>query len=296
MKKIWIPGGTGMLGSHLSRMLMKKNVPYVANDFQTVDITRLEDVSDFVRTEKITHIINCAAYTQVDKAETEEKLAYFVNAIGPHHLAVAARRHGAHLLHLSTDYVFDGKGKKPYDEEHRTAPVNAYGMTKLAGEIKILDELESASIIRTSWLFGFPGKNFVETMIRLMSEKEELKIVADQIGRPTYCEDLAAVCLQMLDSSGIYHFANESETNWHSFALEIEKQAKATGWSFRTKAIQPISTKEYPTPAIRPHYSTLDTKKIEAYLGIRPRKWQDALSDYLNQVWSIQQKQKPVLA
>lgn len=284
MKKIWICGSLGMLGSHFRRLLAQQEILFVANDFQEIDITDLDKVSDFVRIQKITHIINCAAYTQVDKAEEDPKQAYLVNAMGPHHLGIAGRRHGARVIHFSTDYVFDGKGRNPYTEDHYCTPIGAYGMSKLAGEIKLLDEHEDSCIIRTSWLFGFPGKNFVDTMLRLMSEKEQLKVVHDQTGRPTYCQDLAEVALELLDEEGIFHFANASETSWFQFATEIHRQAKELGFPLKTQTIVPISTREYPTPAKRPAYSTLSTKKIEEYLGCAPRSWQEALADYLVRV------------
>lgn len=292
MKKIWICGGSGMLGSHFKRLLAVKQQPFVATSHQEVDITDLESVSDFVRLQKITHIINCAAYTQVDKAESEQKQAYLVNAIGPHHLAIAARRHGAHVTHFSTDYVFDGQGRSPYTEEHLCAPIGAYGMSKLAGEMKLLDEHPNACIIRTSWLYGLPGKNFVETMLRLMAERESLRIVSDQTGRPTYCQDLAEAALDLLDQEGIFHFANSQETNWYLFAKEIQKQAQEIGFSLKVQKIEPIATHEYPTPARRPAYSTLSTKKLEQTIGKSPRPWQEALREYLAAYKTYKQTQQ----
>jgi dTDP-4-dehydrorhamnose reductase len=270
-----------MLGSHCKRLLHKKQLPFIANDRTTVDITNLENILDFLQKEKITHIINCAAYTQVDKAETEIQQAYLVNATGPLYLGIAARRFGAHVIHFSTDYVFDGKGHSPYTEEHSCSPVGAYGMSKLAGETKLLDELDQCCIIRTSWLFGLPGKNFVETMIRLMNEKKHLRIVSDQIGRPTYAEDLAEAAIKLIDKQGIYHFANSFETSWYQFAKEIYYQGKELGLIRQDCQIEAISTQEYPTPAKRPAYSTLNTEKIASTLGYQPRPWQEALKEYL---------------
>lgn len=292
MKKIWICGASGMLGSHFKRLLDQRKVAFIANGHKEIDITDLDTVSDFVRTQKITHIINCAAYTQVDKAEMELKQAYLVNAIGPHHLGIAGRRHGARVLHFSTDYVFDGKGRTPYSEEHYCTPIGAYGMSKLAGEIKLLDEHQHSCIIRTSWLFGLPGKNFVETMLRLMNEKEQLRIVYDQIGRPTYCQDLAEVALELLDEEGVFHFANAFETSWFQFAKEIHRQAQELNFPLKVKSLEPIPTHEYPTPAKRPAYSTLSTKKIEGILGRNPRPWQEALYDYLTHLKNYQKTQQ----
>lgn len=290
MKKIWVCGAFGMLGSHFQRLLSEKKISFKANHHHELDITNLDAVADFVKAEKITHIINCAAYTQVDLAETEQKKAYLVNAIGPHHLGIAGRRHGARVLHFSTDYVFDGKGGVPYTEEHPCCPIGAYGMSKLAGEIKLLDEHQHACIIRTSWLFGYPGKNFVDTMVRLMSEKEKLRVVSDQIGRPAYCQDLAECALDLLDEEGIFHFANSFETSWYGFAKEIALQAAGLGFPLIIKNIEPISTSEYPTPARRPPYSALSTEKIEKVLGRIPRSWQEALNDYLTHVKKQQRK------
>lgn len=292
MKKIWICGASGMLGSHFSRLLKKEKTPFLANDYQQLDITDLDAVSDFIRVQKISHVINCAAYTQVDKAEIEQKQAYIINAVGAHNLAIASRRHGGRIIHFSTDYVFDGKSSSPYTEEHACTPINAYGMSKWAGEIKVLNEYDHACIIRTSWLYGLPGKNFVETMLRLMNEKETLRIVSDQVGRPTYCQDLAEITLKLLDEEGIYHFANSLETSWYDFAKEIHSQAKALEFPIKTSKIEPISTQEYPTPAPRPAYSSLSTKKIEHFLGTRPRTWKQALQDYLKNYKTYQETQQ----
>ncbi len=184
--KIWICGGTGMLGSHFTRLLKNRKIPFIVNSSKEIDITNLDAVSDFVRIQKITHVVNCAAYTNVDQAEIEEKQAYLVNAVGAHNLGIAGRRHGAHVTHFSSDYVFDGKSRTPYIEEHPCSPISAYGISKLIGEVKLLEEHSRSCVIRTSWLFGFPGNNFVATMLRLMSEKEELKVVSDQIGAPLF--------------------------------------------------------------------------------------------------------------
>jgi dTDP-4-dehydrorhamnose reductase len=281
--KWWICGSTGMLGSHFVRTLKQQGISFIATDRNTVDITHPDIVSDFVRINKITHIVNCAAYTNVDGAEREQKTAYDINAKGPHNLAVAARRHGAKwLLHISTDYVFDGKNSNaPYTERDLCSPIGAYGASKLAGEIKLLDEFEHACIVRTSWLFGFPGKNFVNTILRLMKEKETLKIVSDQKGRPTYCQDLVNATLDLTDHKGIFHFSNSFETSWFHFANEIHKQATELGHKLMTKEIQPVTSAEYVTLAKRPAYSTLSTKKIEGALGKFPRPWQEALKDYM---------------
>lgn len=284
MKKIWLCGANGMLASHFKRLLTLRKIPFVATTKEDLNITELDPVNDFVRVKKISHIINCAAYTNVDLAEKEQKEAYHINAKGPHHLGIAGRRHEARVLHISTDYVFNGQSHLPYTEDCLCAPIGAYGASKLAGEMKLLDEHKNSCVLRTSWLFGWPGKNFVSTMLKLMKEQETLKVVSDQKGRPTYCEDLAIAALDILDEEGIYHFANSFETTWHQFAIEIQRQAKELGHPIITNEIKAISAKEYPTPARRPAYSTLSTKKIERLLGKFPRPWQEALKDYLESI------------
>jgi len=281
MKKIWVCGANGMLGSHVKLLLENSKIPFITTNHRGADITDLEAVSDIIRIQKISHVINCAAYTNVDQAENEQKKAYEVNALGTHNLGIAGRRHGARIIHFSTDYVFDGRGRIPYSEEDLLCPIGAYGISKMVGEVKLLEEHADACIIRTSWLFGHSGKNFVDTMLRLMAEKEELKVVADQIGRPTSCADLAQATLKLLDEEGIFHFANTQETSWHKFAEEIYKQAKALDFDLRVKKIHPITTHEYPTLAKRPAYSTLNTNKVEEQLGYSIRPWQEALQEYL---------------
>lgn len=269
-----------MLGGHFSRLLKQRNIPFVGSD-RKVDIANHELVESFISQHHISHIINCAAYTQVDKAESEREISYLINAKGVGTLATAANKHGCHLIHFSTDYVFDGKGSAPYFEDNICSPINAYGFTKWEGEKQLFAYTENACIIRTSWLFGYPGHNFVETMLKLMQEREVLRVVDDQKGRPTYCQDLAEAALHLLDKKGIYHFANEGETTWYQFADEIRRQAVQRGFSLKLKQLNPITTAEYPTPARRPAYSTLSTTKIEALLGQPIRPWQEALNDYM---------------
>jgi dTDP-4-dehydrorhamnose reductase len=281
MIKILICGASGMLGSHVQRLLLEKATPFVALNAHQMDITNLDDLSGCIDDGKFTHVINCAAYTQVDKAETEIEESISANAVGPYTLGVIGKRHGVKIIHFSTDYVFNGEAKSPYCEEDPCSPVNAYGMTKWSGEVKLLNEYPKACVIRTSWLFGFPGKNFVSTMLKLMQERDQLGVVADQVGRPTYCQDLAQAAIDLIDAEGVFHFANTGQTSWHQFAVEINRQARELNYPIKAEIITPISTDEYPTPAKRPQYSTLSTDKIERYLGYAPRPWQEALRDYL---------------
>ena len=238
-------------------------------------------------------IINCAAFTQVDACETQESLATRVNGDGPGNLARVARAIDATLVHISTDYVFAGTGDRPLKEDDPTAPMSAYGRSKLKGEQAIVQSgLEKFFIIRTSWLYGPGGKNFVETILRLASERDELRVVADQIGGPTFTGDLAQGILNLLAVKsngfsaplpyGIYHFANAGQCSWHEFACEIVAVARERGWPIKAKQVTAIRTEEYPLPAIRPAYSVFDTSKYQRVTGSSVPEWQVSLRTYFD--------------
>lgn len=282
--KIWVVGATGMLGTALCVLLQKKNIGYIGTNSK-LDISSQSAIDQFLKENNtITHIVNCAAYTQVDKAEEEKELAHAVNATGPENLARAAKTYGIHLTHISTDYVFDGKSDIPYQEESSCNPLGVYGYTKWEGEQKLLSLSGKVCIIRTSWLFGLNGKNFVSIMLELMKEREVLTVVADQMGCPTYCDDLAEGVLALLDQVGIFHFANSGATSRHTFASAIAEAGKLHGYPIKVKSIIPVSICEYPTPAKRPLYSVLDTTKVSRKIKYTPRSWQDALAEYLIQL------------
>jgi dTDP-4-dehydrorhamnose reductase len=264
-----------------------------------VDITDARQVDAYLVEHEFTHIINCAAYTKVDAAETDVDAAERVNGLGPGNLARAAARHGANMVHISTDYVFDGHANSPYTESAACNPQGAYGTTKLHGEQQVLSTISRASarevhVIRTSWLFGEGGNNFVSTMLRLMAERERLRVVHDQVGRPTYTADLADAALRLCGAlassvaapSGVYHFANAGHVSWHEFASGILESAKALGFQTRTQVIDAITTAEYPLPAPRPAYSVLSTERYQQVTGQTPRDWRLALADYLRNVKS----------
>ena len=284
--KVWLTGARGMLGSAIAQRLERRGIEFVSTDSE-LDIAERAQVLEFALRERPTAIVNAAAYTRVDDAEREADLAMRVNGHGPGNLGHAAAAVGASVLHFSTDYVFDGRGSAPYDEQAACAPQGVYGKSKLEGEQQLLAAAERGvrmQIVRTSWLFGEHGKNFVSTMLELMAQREELRVVADQHGRPTYTADLAdaALALALAESpAGVFHFANSEATTWHGFASAIRDQAKALGLPVRTETIHAVTTAEFPRPAPRPAYSVLATARIAAALGSEPRPWRTALHDYL---------------
>ena len=284
MHKILITGANGQLGWELGQLA----AAYPAFEFVLVDRSQLdlsfpETFEKIIQTIAPDCIVNTAAYTAVDKSETEKELSYTVNATAVQALASICKNLAIPFITYSTDYVFDGEATQPYTISTKVDPVNYYGSTKAAGEKMAMEANEDTIIIRTSWVFSSHGNNFVKTMMRLMKERAQLNIVADQKGRPTYARDLAIATMQMIEAmnagksiKGVYHFANQGETTWYDFAAKIKAIAGLTC------EVQPIETKDFPTPAKRPAYSVLDTSKIEHDLAIDIRHWEDALKDCMN--------------
>jgi dTDP-4-dehydrorhamnose reductase len=287
---IWLIGGKGMLGTELSLVLERRGLGYIGTD-REVDIAESAAVDAFVEEQRrpVTWIVNCAAYTAVDRAEDDEDACRRLNAAGPANIARTANRIGARLLHFSTDYVFNGRGTVPYKEDDPADPAGIYGLTKREGETAVLANHGAAYILRTAWLYGRHGNNFVNTMLRLMAEREEVRVVNDQRGSPTWANDLANVAASLImrtDSGesvdyGIYHYTNGGAVSWFEFAEEIYARGKRLGLISGSCAVKPCSGAEYPSRAARPAYSALDTGKIRRALGIGIPRWDASLKRYL---------------
>jgi dTDP-4-dehydrorhamnose reductase len=286
---IWLIGNKGMLGSDIEKLLKKSGIVYCASD-REVDIIDYKALDKFVKDKNINWMINCAGYTRVDKAEEEKGESFRLNRDGVRNLALFSKKGKIKLIHISTDYVFDGrkKGTAGYSEDDKTNPINIYGKSKLAGEKEIEEISEEYFIIRTAWLYGKQGNNFVYTMLRLFKESDLVKVVEDQWGSPTYTVDLAEVILKIVENNfkkyGIYHFTNEGMTSWYEFARTIYKKAKRLGLIKDNKKveIQPIKTEDYPTKALRPRYSVLSKEKIKNEFDLQIRDWDEALDDFLS--------------
>ena len=278
MKKILVTGKNGQVGTELAMLQMAfKEFEFHFTSRKELDITSEYSVNDFFSKHTFDYVLNCAAYTAVDKAEAEIELAFAANEKAVRLLASAAEKQAAFFVHLSTDYVFDGSHNLPYIENDSVNPLGIYGKSKLAGE-NILKDFENHSmIIRTSWVYNSTGSNFLKTMLRLFNERPEVRVVDDQIGSPTYAGDLARIILQILKKhqgqSGIFHLSNEGVCSWYDFAKSIADLKKSTA------QIRPIPTSHYPTPAKRPVFSVLNKSKIKSTFDIEIPHWHDSLID-----------------
>ena len=281
---IWIVGASGMLGRELSAVLTDKNLPFVGTD-RDVDFRNADAVAAFAQGKGVEWVVNCAAYTAVDKAEDEPELAKALNVDGPAVLAHWCSANNAKLIHISTDYVFSGDGNTPYTEDDPIAPTGVYGVTKADGETAVRQALKEHIILRTAWLYGQYGPNFVATMLRLMREKPEFGVVNDQWGAPTWAWDLSQVIAQLIESKasvwGTFHASGEGQVTWHGFAAEIYTQAKALGLVETMPVIKPLTTAQYPTKAQRPAWSVLLKAKLKAVYGLTFPDWKDSLARYM---------------
>jgi dTDP-4-dehydrorhamnose reductase len=286
---IWLIGNKGMLGYDVERILNQyKSFEFIASDTE-IDIINYDKAYSYVKDKNITWIINCSGYTAVDKAEGDKEQAFQINSDGVKNLSEIAKIKNAKLIHLSTDYVFDGDNLKPYKEDYPTNPINVYGESKLSGENRIKENYDRYFIIRISWLFGKNGKNFVNTMLRLFREKSIVKVVSDQKGSPTYTKCVAELILNIIKNTseqyGIYHFTNEGITTWYDFARYIYDIALHYQIVKPRVNILPVNTSEFHTKARRPKNSSLSKDKIKNILNFNPISWNDAVRSYIKECY-----------
>lgn len=283
INSILVTGAKGQLGNEIRDLSEKYRYKFIFTDIDDLDITNASALSRFFENNKIDAVINCAAFTNVDKAENCRDEAMKLNCDAARELASITSKHGISLIHISTDYVFDGTSSMPYTENDAPNPLSVYGMTKLEGEKAVHENSDKALIIRTSWLYSFYGSNFVKTIMRHAAEKGILRVVYDQVGTPTYAHDFAKTILDMLPDCGnisgeIYHYSNEGVASWYDFAKDIIDIA-----GIKCK-IEPIETKDYPAAAERPHYSVLNKAKIKRYFGMEINHWRDSLKKCLEKL------------
>lgn len=284
MDKILVTGSNGQLGSELRVLSEAYDAYFVFTDIQDLDITDKVAVQDFLVRQEITVIFNCAAYTAVDKAEEDFVTADKVNHVAVRYLAESAKLLGIKMIHVSTDYVFDGQSFLPYQEGDKTDPKSVYGMTKRAAEDAMVGlQIPNSVILRTSWVYSTFGNNFVRTMRRLGAEKDQINVISDQIGSPTYARDLAQCMLEILPKisnleTEIYHFSNEGVSSWYDFAVAIMEI------SGLTCTVNPIPSSQYPTPAQRPFYSVLNKSKIKSHFGVEIPHWRNSLKDCISKL------------
>ena len=290
-KNILVTGCNGQLGNEIRRISAnhENNFRFFFTDVAELDITDLKAVDSFIKENNIKYIINCAAYTAVDKAEDDVDLCYKINRDAVANLGLAATNNNAKVIHISTDYVYDGTANKPYVETDTVNPQSVYGKSKQEGEAELFKACADSIIIRTAWLYSIFGNNFVKTMIKLGKERETLNVVADQRGTPTYGKDLAKTIVKILDFSeakgfkpGIYHYSNEGATTWYDFTLAIHKEA-----GINTCKVNPITTEQYPVKATRPKYSVLDKSKIKSTFNLTIPKWEESLNNCIKELLSI---------
>jgi dTDP-4-dehydrorhamnose reductase len=283
MKNILVTGGKGQLAACIKDVVKGiSSLNFIYADKLQLDITNIDSVLTFFKINKISYCINCAAYTAVDNAESDNKASEIVNVLGARNLAFACGANDAILIHISTDFVFDGSKTGLYSEDDKTNPLSVYGVTKLNGELAIKEVLKEHIIIRTSWLYSEHGNNFLKTMLKLGSERDNLNVVADQIGTPTYAGDLAKAILSLLEKKelkfGTFHYSNEGVASWYDFAKAI------FDISGLNVILSPIKSEAYPTPALRPSYSVMDKTKFKSTFLIEIPYWRDSLKKCLSRI------------
>jgi len=283
--RILVTGAAGQLGREIVLLLQGEGNQVSAIDRNELDFSFPEKVSEGIARERADWVINCAAYTQVDRAEQELEAAFLVNRDSALAVAQGVTSYGGRMLQVSTDFVFDGNQSTPYREEDGANPLSVYGQSKWEGENAVLRAMPDAVILRTAWVYGEYGNNFVKTMLRLAAEREELGVVDDQVGTPTWTYDIACAIQALIttDASGSYHFSNEGVASWYDFASEIIDTAGELGYPVKTKRVKPIPSCDYPTPATRPSYSVLSKRKIRGLLGNDISHWRKSLRAMLVQ-------------
>ena len=286
--KILVTGANGQLGKEILLMLQAAGEEVIGVTRHELDFSKPDEVRKGIAEYKADWVIHCAAYTQVDRAEEEKELAFLVNRDSARALAEGVLDYGGRLVHVSTDFIFDGEQSHPYSEEDTGNPLGVYGQSKWEGEQAVRAILPEAIILRTAWVCGIHGNNFVKTMLRLAAERDELKVVDDQIGTPSLTKDIASGILALIKSgaSGIYNFTNEGVASWYDFAVAIIEEGSRLGFPCKVNHISPIPGKDYPTPATRPHYSVLSKNKIREVLDTPIPHWRDGLIMMLKEMKS----------
>jgi len=285
MRNILVTGSNGQLGNEMKKLSNSYGqFSFVFTDVEELDITNGKEVKVFFKTNKFDYVINCASYTAVDKAESEPKLAHKINAQAVKILAEACNNHGCMLIHISTDFVFNGKNNKPYVESEKPDPLSVYADSKFIGEELFLDSVDIGMIIRTSWLYSEFGGNFVKTIMKHAKDKDSLNVVFDQVGTPTYAFDLAEAILKIISSGSkiegrdIYHYSNEGVASWYDFAVAVVELADIHC------DIKPIEAKDFPLPAARPHYSVMNKAKIKKDFGLEIPYWRESLNECIKRI------------
>ncbi|MGH2639635.1 MAG: dTDP-4-dehydrorhamnose reductase [Rhabdochlamydiaceae bacterium] len=282
--KIWITGAQGLIGQALERLCKKQRLPFIPTGHAKVDISSQSSIKAFFHANSnMTHVINCAAYTRVDDAENQAEEAFKANTLGPENIGKLAHHEGLKLVHLSTDYVFDCENPSLLPETAPYQPSSVYAKTKQEGEVRLLAEFPHACIVRTSWVFGRGGKNFISSLWNRLHQEKTISVVHDQVNRLTYASDLAEALLALLCHEGIFHFANQGIASRYDVAVKMRELLQANGKILPCEEIVKTSASTFPTLAARPRFSILDTQKIERIIGISPRNWQDALKEFVDE-------------
>lgn len=282
--RIAILGAKGALGSALVRLCQRKKAEHVAAGREEADITDPHSLRQFIQHARPTHIVNCAAYTAVDAAEKEKERAYAINATGPENLGKVAKLAGIKVVHVSTDFVFDGKKETPYTEADPCHPLSTYGMSKWEGEKRLLHEDGSACIVRGSWLIGKGGKNFASQLLHEMGKKNKIHVVSDLQSSPTYIHDFAEALFQLLDQEGIFHFSNRGNFSLYELAKSLQEAALEKGISLACEEIVPVPSSTFPALAERPAYSVLSTEKVAHVAKLAPRSWEECLPEVIDEL------------